>query len=57
MKTRYKLYRDEVMVHESSSILGVAKYIGCSHRHIYKYMVDYKFTYKKVPYTIYDKLS
>ena len=56
-KNRYKLKREDELLFETSSIRRVAAHLGCTEQHIHKYIKDGKFSYKKIIYTIIDKLD
>jgi hypothetical protein len=58
-KNRFILMNGENKVGESPSIREMAKLVGCSFQNIYQNMNEDKtqFTYKKITYTIIDKLS
>lgn len=58
-KNRFILMNGETKVGEAPSIRDLGKLVGCTFQHIYKYINKEKtqFTYKKITYTIVDKLS
>lgn len=56
-KNRWKLTTNEKTIGEASSMDELAALIGCTKQHIYQRLNDGKFTYKKITYTVIDKLD
>jgi hypothetical protein len=58
-RNRFILMNGETKVGEAPSIRELGKLVGCTFQHIYKYINENntEFTYKKVNYTIIDKLA
>lgn len=56
-KERYTVLKNGEEIGKAISIRDVSRIIGCSYDHIYKFKIGNQLSFKKITYTILDKLD